>query len=193
MALLVLMLAALAPMTGLAAAGQTGPVLSASSTTTDYDSVTGSTCADLTYFDIYDDYTGVVTANPAIFAGFAGNPATEIGVSGSYERTAMGQRVFWVQVDVYSDIDVYESEFEWGGYAALKCLPDGRMQFNFKPSWDYYYDQWNPDTGRYVEGNLGGNARVEMTLSLAGDDAFSFNVYAPVVIHQERVAYEAVD
>ena len=103
----------------------------------------------------------------------------------------MGQRIFYVSVDAYGDNEVYESEFEWGGYAALKCLPDGRIQFSFKPDWDYYYDQYNPATGRYVSGTLGGSARVVMTLQiLAGDDAFSFNVYAPVVMHQEGVFYD---
>jgi hypothetical protein len=172
-------LAALIPLA--TSARTTPPVLTASVTDAQYASSTGSGCAGLTSFDVYD-YSADVVADSSIF-GFTANDDTYAEVNGTYIRTAMGQRVFIVELDTYSDSDIYESEFDWEGYAALKCLADGTMQFSFKPSYDYYYDQYNPNTGYYVEGDLGGNARVTFTLDLA-NGGFEASVYAPVTLHQ---------
>lgn len=186
LALVALAIVAMAPLSALART--TSPVMTASFTGADYVHVDGSGCAGLTYFDLENYYSAVVAADPTIF-GFASNDATDAGVSGSYTGTTMGQRIFNVEFWAYSDSDINESYFEWDGYAALKCQADGTMQFSFKPSYDYYYAQYNPDTGYYVEGDLGGQARVTFTLDLANAGAAAA-VYAPVTLRQTWAGYE---
>lgn len=186
LALVVLAIVALAPLTAVARTAR--PVLTSSFTGLEQDHIDGSSCADLTYANLVSDYAASVTADEAMF-GFASNAATNSGIEVSYISTAMGQRIYSVEFWAYSDSDIYESEFDWHGVAALKCLPDGSLQFNFKPSGDYYYDQYNPDTGYYVSGNLGGNARVTVTVDLA-NSAVNAAVYAPVTLRQTWDGYE---
>ena len=181
---LLVVMAALAPLSGVAASGSAAPVMTGSFTNAEYTHIDGSGCAGLTSFDL-ESSSAAITATASIFGFTAANP-TYVNVYGTYLRTFGGQRIFSVSLDTYSDSDIYESEFYWQGYAALTCLADGSIQVSFKPSYDYYYDQYNPATGYYVEGNLGKTARVTMTLDLANAGA-SFNVYGPVTLRQTGV------
>ena len=198
----VVMLAAVAPLTYVAASTIPATVMTARSTMLNVDpnnsnspalNVTGNSCSTLTAFNLYDSFKSVVTASAATF-GFSGSAATESHVTGNFDHTSLGQRIFSVYAEVYSDPDIEgmhaKSEFEWWGFTALTCLPDGRMQFSYKPAGDHYFDQYNRTMLRYVEGNLGGMARIQITLDLP-HAGFTVNVTGPVVLHQTAVKIDS--
>jgi hypothetical protein len=169
---------ALAPLG--ASARSVAPVLSASAAG-DIIFTTGSTCADLTGFNFENLAAPLVTIDPTVFNAADATPVDAF-VYGSYVGVSMGQRVFHIETSATVIVDDQYASYIWGGYAALKCLSGGAMQFSFKPNFDSYF--MSPvgvmlNTGC---GDLGGNARLIATINPT-TGAFNFAVYAPVSVH----------
>jgi hypothetical protein len=174
-----LLLLALAPLS--ASARAAAPVVSASSAS-GYYSGAGTTCADVETFYFQDFYSALITFDPALF-GIPGYTPESITANGSFIATAMGQRVFYIHVSAtVLTGDVIVSS-EWSGYAALKCLSGGAMQFSFKPDFDdYFVFPAFVQAAAVACGDLGGNARLIATVNPT-TGAFGFNVYAPMTVN----------
>jgi hypothetical protein len=175
---------ALAPLG--AAARTAAPVLSAGSPGS-YASMTGTSCADVESFTFTDQSTPLISLDPAVF-GITDFSSIYMAMNGTYISTAMGQRIFFVHVSAVVRTGDNEFFVEWGGYAALKCLSGGAMQFSFKPDFDDYYV--NPAlvlAPAVACGDLGGNARLVATV-YPTTGAFNFNAYAPVTLHAHTLS-----
>jgi hypothetical protein len=169
-----------------ASARVAAPVVSASSPGS-YANMTGTSCADVESFFFADQNTPSISLDPAVFGVVVDSPVY-MAVNGSYVSTTMGQRVFFVQIQAVVRSGDDDLSVEWGGYAALKCLSGGDMQFALKPDFDAYYIYpafvMAPASAC---GDLGGNARLVATIHTT-TAAFGFDAYAPVTVYPHALS-----
>jgi hypothetical protein len=187
LAALTLMVALLAlALTPLEASARTAaPVLSASSTGSYHDS-NSTGCADMLTFFFSDGNAPNISLDPTVFGVVADSPLFK-EMDGSYVGAALGQRLFFVHVFAVVRVADHDYAVDWGGYAAVKCLSGGAMQFAFKPSYDdYYVFQALVMAPPTACGDLGGNARLVATIN-PSTGAFSFDAYAPVIAHSHAL------
>jgi hypothetical protein len=176
--LLALLALALAPLS--ASARAAAPVLSASSAG-DYVVTNGTTCADLQLFNVDDRTVPLITIDPTVFSASGASPEDAL-LFGAFVGTSMGQRVFQIELSATVIVNGNYASYFWSGYAALKCLSGGAMQFSFKPDFDSYFMSPVGVMRNTGCGDLGGNARLVATINPT-TGAFSFDVYAPVTVH----------
>lgn len=168
---LVFGLFALLPWSALAATAQ--PVATASFAIESGD-VEGSGCLDPNFgFDIHE---GTATANAGLF-GFSEGYADRI--HGEPDSTFGTTRVYTTLFEM-AESDLFDSDFQWESFGALKCLSNDVAQITFKGSDSSFYTGYI--SGNYVEGDMGSGSRLVFTVDLANAVA-TVKVYAPVVFN----------